>query len=174
MKKTLALLLAVVLIVGFMPITAKAEGNGPVTVYLSVSDDAGYVNTAAQGVTPTVMALKQITVPYFDIGVYGLSSFYYNPNCYSVHDFNPAHQNAGTQSTAAGYVTLLHVMIYALEVFYFGNSPANVGDQANHSDLSSVLAVSGTPGSIYFTNYWGNNFNFQYFVNYACPAAYDH
>ena len=74
-KKLLALVLAAIMILGFMPQSAKADNspNYSATVYLSISNDAEYVNTASTNgyegnqIAPTVMAMKQITVPYFDL-----------------------------------------------------------------------------------------------------------
>ena len=169
MKKTLALLLAVALIVGFMPVTAKADNEpASVTVCLSMSNDAQYlVDCSGQAI-----AFRELTVPYFDLDNYGLSSFYYNPSCYAMH--NPAYQSPGTSATAEDHVTLLHVMIYALEVLYLGNTEAHVLDpDADHSDITSAdLNIIGSAGSLYFDQYWGMDENFEYFVDYDCPEGY--
>ena len=95
MKKTLALLLAVALIVGFMPVTAKADNElpDPVKVYLSISDNEVYVDTSLVSNDPRVMAFQELNVPYFDIGYYyGLEDFYYTPHCYDAQDYNPLNQ----------------------------------------------------------------------------------
>lgn len=188
MKKTLALLLAVALIVGFMPVTAKADNEpASVTVYVSYSEDGEYII----GCDSKAIAFKKITVPYFDLADYGLQDFYYNLHCYDAEDYNPENQIPGTSTTANGKVTLLHVLIYLMEVYDYNESGGtgylyNTGDPTNPRILtledsydssnsfygSGDIHISGYPGSLYFESYWGMDENFNYFVNYEYPEAY--
>jgi hypothetical protein len=196
-KKLLALALAAIMILGFMPQNAKADGS--VTVYLSLTDNGGYLTDDDD----EAIALREITVPYFDLGVYyGLSDFYYNLDCDGTYgnadpddpwnhtsDLEP-----GTQEDADGIVTLLHLLIYVMEVYQLGISPANAGqgqlkpymqltdnyDSTNSFNATSgttMISISGTPGSIYFENYWNMDplltvtDNWMYFKDYTYPLA---
>ena len=69
MRKFLSLLLAVVLLLSCVPSAAAAEGSSA-TVYLSVSKNNDF--SAMNG---KVMALQELTVPYFDLALYGLEDF---------------------------------------------------------------------------------------------------
>ena len=195
-KKILAFVLAAIMILGFMPASAKADDPEPqqvptVTVYLSISDDAEYANTASsngyngQSITPTVMAMKEITVPYFDLSLYGLSAFYFSDTNYGPevnwpgpdpeHPLPPkSNLTPGTSQYAAGIVTMLHVFIYAMEVYYYGVPTTQAGTgwlYQNNKLGTSDITISGTVGSLYFLNYWGFNYNFNYYRNYNYPLA---
>lgn len=194
-KKLLALVLAAIMILGFMPQSAKADNspNYSATVYLSISNDAEYVNTASTNgyegnqIAPTVMAMKQITVPYFDLHLYGLDDYYFSSEDYGPDPGWPgdpedpdyplppkSNLTPGTAAYAGGIVTMLHVFIYAMEVYYYGvpESLAGKGWMYQHNKLGTTdINITGTVGSLYFLNYWGLNYNFNYYRNYNYPLA---
>ena len=67
-----------------------------------------------------VMVMKELSVPYFDLELYGMEDYYYNPDCYDgITDPNDIDtpKNPGTKETAEGNVTLLHALIYATEIY---------------------------------------------------------
>ena len=100
MRKIISLLLALVLLISCIPAAAAAE-TPSVTVYLTVSKKNDF-----QVMNGKTMALYEITVPYFDLALYGLEDFYYNPDCYA--DGSKETQKAGTAETAYGNITMLH------------------------------------------------------------------
>lgn len=120
-KKLLSLFLSLLMLVTLIPATAFAEetDSGSVKVYFSASYDDQY-QVGEQ--TNKVMAFQEIEVPYFDLGDYGLSDFYFKSETY-----DSATQGGGTAETAYGYVTMLHLFIYATEVYYCGVDPSEAG-----------------------------------------------
>jgi hypothetical protein len=195
-KKFLAFVLAAIMILGFMPQSAKADDPEPatvptVTVYLSISNDAQYANTASsngyngQSINPTVMAMKEIEVPYFDLSLYGLQAYYFSETNYGPEPDWPSNTpgvpgmpkselEPGTSEYAEGFITMLHVMIYAMEVYYYGvpESLAGKGWLYQNNKLgTSDINIGGTVGSLFFWNYWGFNYNFNYYRNYDYPLA---
>lgn len=184
-KKLLALLLAMVMVFSIVPTAAFAdEGTArpapPRTVYFSVSNDANYlVDTNGEAIV-----LRELTVPYFDLGIYGLNGFYFNSDNFGSYGPDPSfpgedpnHPNPpksqltpGTSQYAYGLVTMLHVFIYATEVLYLGIAPENAGQGALNS-YSNVLDIDGSVGSMFITNFWGLDFNLNYYKNYAYPLA---
>lgn len=183
-KKLIALLLAMVMVFSLVPMAAFADDgdtgttNPPptVTVYLSISDDDKFVTGNG-----SVMALKEITVPYFDLANYGLEDFYFSSEDYDeepgwagTDPENPlppkSHLTPGTQDYAAGFITMLHVFIYALEVYKEGNNPSVVFEQ--HRSLpTGDLNISGSVGSMFMENFWGMDLNLNYYKNYEYPLA---
>ena len=193
-KKLLALVLAAVMILGFMPQNVKADNS--VTVYLSLTSDGGFLTDTSD----EAIALRAVTVPYFDLGEnYGLSDFYFNTESYGNADPDDpwSHYSdlePGTQQNAYGKVTLLHLLIYAMEVYQLGVNPTSAGqgqlkpymqlideyDSSNSFNATAgntMISITGTPGSIYFNNYWDmDNLgaapdNWMYFKNYEYPLA---
>ena len=194
-KKMLAVLLAAIMILGFMPQSAKADETYPdhVTVYLSISDGAEYVQTT--GTYPQVMALVPIEVSYFDLGQYGLNSFYFNRTANGYYEpanyYTPESDlTPGDAQSSAGVVTMLHVLIYAMEHFYLGEDDEDCGQGAllpymtlvdeydstrsYSATATELVKISGTPGSLYFDKYWDFAYpsdNLNYFVDYKYPLA---
>jgi len=194
-KKLLALVLVAIMILGFMPQTAKADDPNSVTVYFSLSNDDVYMEDC----NGDPMAFREITVPYFDLDDYGLSYYYFSSEHYGNADPNNPWSHVsnlaqGTYSSANGKVTLLHLLIYAMERYGLGYSEQNCGTAYDTSYITTTsmpsgnlegddsMIISGTPGSLYFDNYWdiyddpdpfypdpGETWN--YFVNYQYPLA---
>ena len=119
-------------------------------VYLSVSHDAEFVTTQSG----KIMALQKVTVPYFDLAPYGLG------------DFNLPQTHADY-----GKPTMLHMYIYATEVFQYGVAPEEAGKGYLMDYIGSdMFAVSGSPGSICLDKFWGYDMNLNYYHNYVFPA----
>lgn len=149
----------------------------PVTVYFSFSNDDQFVSCEESG---QVMALKEVTVPYFDLALYGLENFYFSSETYGSASGDPNDPSSGntlepgTKEFAYGKITGLHVYIYTLEVFYLGLNPEDAGKGylAEQGLLGSeVLKISGYPGSFFLENIWGYDSNLNYYVNYEYPLA---
>lgn len=167
-KRLLSLFMALAMILTLVPVSVFAEGqdDNSVTVYFSASHDDQYMVGEA---TDEVMALKKIEVPYFDLADYGLEEFYF-----ASEDYNSGSQGGGTQESAEGKVTMLHLFIYATEVFYCGVDPdeAGQGYLADQDILGTdVLTISGLSGSAFTENFWGYDMNLNYYLNYEYPLA---
>ena len=85
-KKTIvkfgAVLIAFTLMFAMFPVSAFAadaeEETNSVEIYLSVSHDANFFKTPED----EVIAFKKITVPYFDLALYGLQQYYFSSETY--------------------------------------------------------------------------------------------
>lgn len=164
MKKLLSLILALALLICCVPTAAATEDNS-VTVYLTVSK-----NTDFMVMNGTTMALYKITVPYFDLALYGLEDFYYNPDCYA--GGTKESQFAGTAQTAYGKVTMLHLFIYATEVIYHGKAPSEAGKGwlARGGNWQG-FSVSGDRAGSSYCKFWSYGNNATYFLNYEFPLG---
>ena len=163
MKRILSLFLALILLIFSIPAVSASE-TPSVTVYLTVSK-----NNDFQVMNGKTMALYEITVPYFDLALYGLEDFYYNPDCYA--GGTKESQEAGTAETAYGNITMLHLFIYATEVIYNGLNPSQAGkgwlaDQGGWRGFS----VGESAGSAY-CKFWNFGNNATYFLNYEFPLG---
>lgn len=149
-----------------------------VTAYFSLTDDEVYVVgdngvDGGDGGSGEVMAMKEITVPYFDLALYGLEDFYFVSETYDSDDQQAGLLN-GNSTYAFGKVTLLHLYIYAVEVHYCGLDEAEVGKgYLKDAGLlgTSALNISGSSGSLFMMDFWGHNLNLTYYVNYEYPLA---
>ena len=149
----------------------------PVTINFSFSHDDQFEFCEESG---QVMALKEVTVPYFDLALYGLEDYYFSSEEYGSASGDPNDPSSGntlepgTKEFAYGKITGLHVYIYTLEVFYLGLNPEDAGKGylAEEGLLGSeVLKISGNPGSTFLENVWGYDYNLNYYVNYEYPLA---
>lgn len=165
-RKILTLLLAALLLVSVLPASASADGSA-VTVLFSFSDNAAYLTGEGNG---QVMALKEITVPYFDLALYGLENFYFRSETYS----SGSGVKPGTAETARNKVTMLHLFIYVTEVYYLGIDPENAGKgylKTSGNLGSNALRITGSAGSLYIQMLCGLNYNLNYYRNYSYPLA---
>lgn len=145
----------------------------PVSVYLSMSHDDAYLTGKE---SDTVMAFMQIQVPYFDLALYGMENFYFSSESYGDDgDGEPGSAlDAGTAASAYGKITLLHMFIYATEVYYCGLNPEDAGKGYLYNERllgTDTMTITGSVGSIYFNNLWGMDENLNYYHNYEYPLA---
>ena len=153
--------------------TAKSS----VTVYVTLSND-GYPVVAADG---TVMSHLEVTVPYFDLGLYGLEEYYR----YGTDGGSGPYTN----ETIVQRPTGLHLYIYLLECYYMGLEESKCclgtsgvleyaedtevyymdGEKAYDSNGLKALYTSGGATSIYMVNFWGHDENLMYFRNHCYP-----
>ena len=118
-------------------------------VYFSVSHDDKFLESG-----DTVVALQKLTVPYFDL------------NLYDMGEFSLPADHAGY-----GKPTMLHLYIYATEIFRCGIDPEEAGQGKLKDQIGSDLfAYSGAAGSICIDRFWGMDMNLNYYHNYAFPA----
>ena len=177
-----AFLLALLLCLTMFPLSVFAtENTNTVDVYFSVSHDASYFKTP----TNEVMAFKKLTVPYFDLALYGLQQYYFVSESYekgddTVEDGNgqiekpSSNLNPGNAEFAAGKVTMLHALIYATEVYYCGVDEDDAGKgYLKDQELigTNVFKPEGSVGSMYLRHIWNMDENLNYYHNYRYPLA---
>lgn len=183
--RLLALLLTIVLAVTVLPLSVfAAEGSTDseaVTIYLSISHDANFLEMP----TDEIMAFKKMTVPYFDLALYGLQQYYFVSESYERGDDTVENENGqiekpssnlnpGSAETAAGKVTMLHALIYATEVYYCGVDAKDAGNgYLKDQNLigTNVFKPEGSVGSMYLRNIWNMDENLNYYHNYRYPLA---
>lgn len=148
----------------------------PVTVYFSFSHDDTFESCEQSGQT---VALKKVTVPYFDLALYGLEDFYFASEDYGPASGDPtggpgSALDPGTKEFAYGKITMLHLFLYATEVYYLGIDPADAGKGylANNGIMGTdIFSYSGSTGSIFLQNIWKYDLNLNYYLNYEYPLA---
>ena len=148
----------------------------PVTVYFSFSHDDTFESCEQSGQT---VALKKVTVPYFDLALYGLENFYFASEDYGPASGDPtggpgSALDPGTKEFAYGKITMLHLFLYATEVYYLGIDPADAGKGylANNGIMGTdIFSYSGSTGSIFLQNIWNYDLNLNYYLNYEYPLA---
>ena len=148
----------------------------PVTVYFSFSHDDTFESCEQSG---QVMALKEVTVPYFDLELYGLENFYFASENYGPASGDPtggpgSALDPGTKEFAYGKITMLHLFLYATEVYYLGIDPADAGKGylANNGIMGTdIFSYTGSTGSIFLQNIWNYDLNLNYYLNYEYPLA---
>lgn len=165
--KLITLMLTLVLVVSVIPNSAFAadslqgdtNGNGTVDVTITISEGVDGFYTTPQGVQ---LVKQELNIPYFDLDLYGLSGYYYNPDCYS------GTQTAGTKEVAYGYVTTMHAFIYATERYVYGLDPEDCGK--GEMDISDAVSWSGGVGSS-FMKFWNGSTNLNYYLDYQFPLG---
>lgn len=151
MKKFLALVLAAIMALGVLPVTALAEDyeyeDVKGTVYISISDDDKYV-TSDGAVSGKIMAyvpvdlakLRDIKLENYthkDGGT--LERFYYDA------DGNGKYE-----------ITVLQLFLYVLDTYYHGTS--------------KELVIAQGPGSLFMeSGFWGHDLNLTYYKNGSYP-----
>ena len=136
-----------------------------VEITFNLSQDAEYLF----GADGSVLVRKTFPLRYFDLANYGLEDFYFASSEYTEDGPEP-----GTQEGAYNHITVLHALIYMLEVYYCGIDPSEVG-QGYLYDAGLIgtdaLTISGSRGSLYMTQFWGHDENLMYYLNYEYPLA---
>lgn len=147
------------------PVRAETLGtDDSVTVYFTVERGIGFVNAGGE-----TMGLQKLTVPYFDLALYGLEEIYYNPDCYS--GAGKDSQTAGTKETAEGNVTILHLLIYATEIFRLDLDPEDAGKgYLAEADWPDFGFRGIFPGSTFIT-FWDYGYDINYYLNYEYPLG---
>ena len=148
----------------------------PVTVYFSFSHDDKFESCEQSGQT---VALKKVTVPYFDLALYGLEDFYFASEDYGPASGDPtggpgSALDPGTKEFAYGKITMLHLFLYATEVYYLGIDPADAGKGylADNGIMGTdIFSYTGSTGSIFLQNIWKYDLNLNYYLNYEYPLA---
>ena len=147
----------------------------PVTVYFSFSHDDTFESCEQSGQT---VALKEVTVPYFDLALYGLEDFYFASENYGSASGDPtggpgSALDPGTKEFAYGKITMLHLFIYATEVYYLGIDPADAGKGylTDNGMGTDTFNYTGSTGSIFLQNIWNYDLNLNYYLNYEYPLA---
>lgn len=186
-KRILSLLLALVLVLGLVPVGASADEvveYPPVNVYLSLSDDAEFMVGEDSG---KPIAMLPVSVPYFDLANYGLEEFYFVSESYGTDDPNagPGSDLENATQEPKGIITALHMLIYVTEVYYVGIDPEEAGqgqlytmgligsaDNFNpDEDTDKLIFITGGVGSSFMNWFWEGDCNFNYYVNYQYPEA---
>lgn len=144
-KRILAVLLCCAMLLGVLPIFAQASdvpaSDSLGTVYLSISDDAKYVE--GNDDAGTIMAYVPVSLD--EVAKIKLED--YNLSKYIMLD------KEGNET-----VTVLHLFLYALKNFY-----GSVDEKA--------FTATGSPGSLFMTAFWGHDCNLTYYVNAEYPEA---
>jgi hypothetical protein len=120
---------------------------------------------------------RTITVPYFDLSLYGLERYYYNPYCYIDEAGNlRGIQQKGTPESAYDKITVMHPFIVATELYMFEYDQAQVGKGASYKSdpeaFEEIISWSQGAGSS-FMDFWEFGTNLNYYVNYEYPLAYE-
>ena len=177
-----ALLLTLALLFALLPMSVFAsEETASVDIYLSVSHDADFLEMP----TDEIMAFQKMTVPYFDLSLYGLQQYYFVSESYGKGDDTVENDNGqiekpssnltpGNAEFAAGKVTMLHALIYATEVYYCGVDAVDAGKgylKKQNYIGTDVFKPEGSVGSMYLRNIWNMDENLNYYHNYKYPLA---
>lgn len=146
----------------------------PVTVSFTVTE--GFNEFHALENNYAHLMDQTITVPYFDLSLYGLEKYYYNPYCYVDENGTIlSRQQKGTPESAYNNITVMHAFIVATEIFYLGYGPSQVGTgdpySKNPGAFKKAISWSQDAGSS-FMNFWDHGSNLNYYVNYQYPLAY--
>ena len=151
------------------------------TVDVKVDITSGDYEFMVSKETEDIMMGKEMEVPYFDLELYDLERYYYNPYCYLDEEGNiRGQQKVGTRESAYGVVTTMHAFIYMTEIFYLGYDVEDAGTGSSHmqdsdgdgeSDFNEAVSWTQGVGSS-FMNLWGAGSNLNYHLNYEYPIAY--
>lgn len=148
MKKLLALILAVIMTLGVLPMTALAaeeyeyeDVSG--TAYISISKDDRYV--VSDGVDAgTIMAYVPVDLAELrniKLEDYNLQEYYHDEDKNGKYD-----------------ITVLHLYLYVLNKYYHGTA--------------RELQITGSPGSMYMKyGFWGHDENLLYYVDGDYPVS---
>lgn len=110
------------------------------TVYFSLSDDENFVISDG---TISDVPMAFVTLDLAEVSKIDLAE-------HGMSDFQVDYDEDGLWD-----ITLLHTYIYALENYY--------------KDGVGGMSFSGSPGSLYFTSFWGHDENLTYYFNGEYP-----
>lgn len=200
-KRLITLLLLTALLVSLLSVPAGANlGDaygydespaGEVTITVTISNDG--VPLLGTDTDQTPLAHLDVTVPYFDLALYGLEK-------YDRYPARTVTSGDGTQviyDTSAGVIqrpTALHAVIWMLERYYYGLAENQCGKGAakaknfansgkkNMMDLNgsqyanacdALVLADQDAMSLYMSNFWGHDANLMYFRNHTYPLMYE-
>ena len=147
-----------------------------VTVYVTVSNDGMPLET-----DNGVLANMKITVPYFELDLYGLQQY----NRYETDGGKGPYINENVVRRPTG----MHLYIYLLERYYMGlpeeqccNGTSGVleyakkhdvyylgGEHAYNSGSNKAMVFSGAATSFFMNQFWGHDCNLMYYRNHCYP-----
>lgn len=199
-KRLFTLLLLAALLASLLSIPAGAKlGDAygydetpadKVTITVTISNDG--VPLVGTDADQTMLAHLDVTVPYFDLELYGLREYYRYP----AHTVTTDDGTDVIYDTSAGVIqrpTALHAVIWLLERYYYGLPESQCGKGAAKAknfansgkamtDLKGgkytneydalLLAAQGAM-SLYLSNFWGHDANLMYFRNHTFPLMYE-
>ena len=157
--------------------------SSSVTVYVTLSNDGMPVLSSND--SDAVMAALKVTVPYFDLKLYGLEDYYR----YHTEDG----QGSYVDSVIVERPTALHLFIYLLERYYMGLPEADCckgtsgvldyaedtavtyfdGAEAYSSGTLMAADFGGSATSFFMNSFWGHDLNLKYYRNHAYPLMSD-
>lgn len=164
------------------------SGQSQVTVTVTLSNDG----IPIEGTDGTALSHLKVTVPYFDLGLYGLKEYYRYPTN-SVCDYLE-------EQGVVKRPTVLHLYIYLMERYYLGYPAEKCGTGAgkeailNQEQFDAVsymtggqayltynagtgkgnrlLKPTGSATHLYMQNFWGHDENLMYYVNHEYPLMW--
>ena len=164
------------------------SGQSQVTVTVTLSNDG----IPIEGSDGTALSHLKVTVPYFDLGLYGLKEYYRYPTN-SVCDYLE-------EQGVVKRPTVLHLYIYLMERYYLGYPAEKCGTGAgkeailNQEQFDAVsymtggqayltynagtgkgnrlLKPTGSATHLYMQNFWGHDENLMYYVNHEYPLMW--
>ena len=147
-----------------------------VTATVSFSITEGHNEFHVDPKNDTLMMDKTFTVPYFDLSLYGLERYYYNPYCYVDENGNlRGIQQVGTPESAYDNITIMHAFIVATELYYYGYDQGQVGKglsyKASPEAFKQAISWSQGAGSS-FMDFWDFGTNLNYYLNHVYPLGY--
>ena len=181
------MVLALALCLSMLPTTvlgaaAFTEETASATVRVTMSNDgAVLLGNDSEG---SRVNLMEVTVPYFDLALYGLEQFYR----YEAASFDEGGEYIN--DTVIEQPTLLHLYIYLLERFYyglpeedcckgtaylksqgitFGENTDAYDELGNSTGSNQGLHITGSATHLYMSNFWGHDENLMYYVNHSYP-----
>lgn len=148
-----------------------------VTVYVTLSSD-GMPLVGEEG---TVLANLEVTVPYFELSLYGMQEY----NRYGTDGGKGPYVN----NTVIKRPTGLHLYIYLLERYYMGLDESQccigasnvrefmanrdvlymTGETAYATAGNQALRYSGGATSFFMNQFWGHDCNLMYYRNHCYP-----
>lgn len=159
---------------GVVTIPQARENTATVTFTVTKHEKEFYQAFGDYAQTNEIFADLELTVPYFDLNLYGLEEYYYNPDCYSLDPTVGRKQTPGNRETAYGVVTYIHAFIYATEVLYLGLNEKDAGTGLSYTDGVFQQAIKWQmqpAGSTFISDLWGYGSNLNYYLNYSYPLG---
>jgi|GEM_PF-1856984 len=160
--KFAAVLLALLMVIVFIPAAAFGDDTGSggtgdtITVYFTICNDGGEFITGNDS-KKTVLARVPVKISYDDLAQYGLERF----NRYEADNFDKGGKYKN--KVIVKQPTLLMLYMKVLGTYYLGR-------EFRQSDVGTkALNPSGSATSMFMNEFWGHDYNLNYYVNHAYP-----